>query len=126
MLICRLGGDPEKRVTQSGTSVANVSAATSEKYKDQSGSMQEKTEWHKLVFWNKTADLVEQYCHKGSLIYVEGSIQTKEWDDKEGKKQYTKEIVCRQLQFLDSKPKEQSQQSKQQNCEDLPAEDLPF
>ena len=103
LLIGRLGKDPEKRVTSSGASVTNLTLATSESWIDQSGNKQEKTEWHKVVLWNKLADIAEQYLKKGSQIYIEGRIQTKEWQDKDGNKRYSTEINGQTLQFLDSK-----------------------
>lgn len=118
MLIGRLGQDPEKRVTPTGHSVINVSLATTEYYKDKSGSKQERTEWHRLVFWNRTAEIVEQYCRKGSQIYIEGSLQTRDWQDKDGNKRYTTEIVVRAMQLLDSKQGggyQNNQQSYQQS-----------
>ena len=104
MLIGRLGQDPEKRVTPAGHSVVNISLATTEYYKDKSGNKQEKTEWHRVIFWNRQAEIVEQYCKKGSQIYVEGGLQTSSWQDKDGNKRYTTEVVARGMQFLDSKP----------------------
>jgi len=126
-LIGRLGQDPELRITSNGNSVANVSIATTEYYKQQ-----EKTEWHRLVFWNKLADLVGKYCRKGSQIYVEGSLQTSEWQDKDGNKRYKTEIIVRNLQFLDSKPEisnpstpptqeyDSSQPTQEQEYDDVP------
>lgn len=111
LLIGRLGQDPEKRITPAGHTVVNISLATSEKFKDKSGNRQEKTEWHKVVFWNKQAELVEQYCKKGSQLYVEGALQTREWQDKDGNKRYSTDIVAKSMQFLDSK--QQSNQSHQ-------------
>ncbi len=104
MLIGRLGQDPEKRVTPAGHSVISISLATTEHFSSKDGQKQERTEWHKLVFWNKQAELIEQYCKKGSQLYIEGSLQTNEWQDKDGNKRYTTEIVVRNMQFLDSKP----------------------
>lgn len=103
MLIGRLGQDPEKRITPSGHTVVAVSLATTEKFKDKSGNRQEQTEWHKLVFWNRLAEIVEQYCRKGSQIYVEGQLQTREWQDKDGNKRYTTEIQARSMQMLGAK-----------------------
>ncbi len=111
LLIGRLGGDPEKRVTPAGHSVVNLSLATTERYKDQRGGKQEKTEWHRLVFWNHLAELVEQYCKKGSQLFVEGSLQTREWQDKDGNRRFNTEIVVRNLQFLDSRPLNQGEGS---------------
>lgn len=107
LLIGRLGQDPEKRVTPSGASVVNVSLATSENFKDKTGNRQERTEWHRLVFWNRTAEIVEQYCRKGSQLYIEGTLQTREWQDKDGNKKYTTEVMVRNMQMLDSKGSQQ-------------------
>ncbi|MFH2129047.1 MAG: single-stranded DNA-binding protein [bacterium] len=103
LIIGRLGQDPEKRITPNGHTVVNVSLATSEYFKDQGGNKQERTEWHRVVFWNRQAEIVEQYCRKGSQIYVEGSLQTREWQDKDGNKRYSTDIVARNLQLLDSR-----------------------
>ena len=108
ILIGRLGQDPEKRTTPSGHSVVNISLATTEYFKDQGGNKQEKTEWHRVVFWNKQAELIEQYCRKGSQIYVEGALQTREWQDKDGNRRFSTDIVARNIQFLDSNQKSQS------------------
>ncbi len=103
MLIGRLGSDPEKKVTQSGSSVCSFSLATTESYKDQQGKKQEKTEWHRIVLWNRLADLAEQYLAKGKQVYIEGSLGTNEWTDKDGNKRSTTEIKGQTLQFLESK-----------------------
>ena len=124
MLICRLGADPEKRILPNGgASVVTVSCATSEKFKDKSGQLQEKTEWHRVLFWNKLADLIEQYTKKGSQIYIEGSLKTNEWQDKDGNKRYTTEIIVRTIQFLDSKQEQSQNQAppQQQNQTPPPA-----
>lgn len=104
MLIGFLGQDPEKRVTSGGHSVVTVNLATTERFNDREGNRQEKTEWHRLVFWNQKADFVEQYCKKGTQLYIEGSLQTREWLDKDGNKRYTTEIVVRNSQILDRLP----------------------
>lgn len=103
LLIGRLGQDPEKRVTPSGHTVVNISLATTEYFKDQGGNKQERTEWHRVVFWNRQAELIEQYCQKGSQLYVEGSLQTREWQDKDGNRRFSTDIVARNMQFLDSR-----------------------
>ena len=103
ILIGRLGSDPEVRYTQAGTAVANFPVATSEKYTDKSGQAQEKTEWHKIVVWDKLAEIVQQYFRKGMMVYIEGKIQTRQWEDRDGVKRYTTEIVARDLQNLSSK-----------------------
>ena len=101
LLIGHLGQDPEKRVTSGGHSVITVNLATTERFNDKEGTRQERTEWHRLVFWNQKADTIEQYCKKGSQLYIEGSLQTNEWADKDGNKRYTTEVQVRNFQFLD-------------------------
>src|SRR5690625_1275837 len=132
-LIGRLGQQPEIRHTKSGIAVANLSVATSEKYKDKSGEQQEKTEWHKVVFWDRTAEICQEYLHKGSLIYVEGSIHTNKWQDKEGVDRYTTEIKGYRMQMLGGKGDSATKQEKSpqnansnvaDNIDDI--EDLPF
>jgi single-strand DNA-binding protein len=101
ILVGNLGNDPDVRYTAGGAAVANVSIATSEAWKDrESGEMQEKTEWHKVVFFGKLAEIVAEYLKKGSQIYVEGRLQTRKWQDKEGNDKYTTEIVANEMQML--------------------------
>lgn len=104
MLIGRLGQEPEAKYTPNGTAVSNFSIATSEKWKDKaSGEWNEKTEWHKVVSWNKQAEFCNQYLKKGSLVYIEGKLVTRSWDDKEGQKRYMTEVVANTVQLLDKK-----------------------
>lgn len=103
MVIGRLGADPDVRYTQSNTAVANMSVATTERYKDRNGELQENTEWHRIVCWGRLAEICQQYLKKGSLAYFEGPIQTREWEDKEGQKRYTTEIKALTMQILDSR-----------------------
>lgn len=103
MLIGRLGADPEVRYTQSNTAVATMSLATSERYKDANGEMQESTEWHRVVAWGRLAEIVQQYAKKGSQLYIEGPIQTRAWEDRDGQKRYTTEIKALTIQLLDSR-----------------------
>lgn len=103
MIIGRLGSDPEVRYTQSNTAVATLSVATSERFKDSNGENQERTEWHRVVAWGRLAEICQQYLRKGSLVYIEGPIQTNQWEDKEGQKRYTTEIKALQMTMLDSK-----------------------
>jgi single-strand DNA-binding protein len=100
ILVGRLGRDPETRYTSSGQAVCNFTLATDETYKDRSGERQKRTEWHRIVVWAKQAEIAQQYLHKGSLIYVEGRIQTRQWDDKEGQKRTTVEIVATNFRML--------------------------
>src|SRR5512135_398600 len=103
ILVGRLGKDPETRYMTNGEAVTNVSLATSENYKDKSGEKQERTEWHNLVFYRRLAEIAGEYLKKGAQIYVEGRIQTRKWQDKEGKDRYTTEIVVNEMQMLGGK-----------------------
>ncbi len=103
MLIGRLGQDPEVRYTQSNTAVATLNIATSERYKDGNGEYQEKTEWHRVVAWGRLAEICQQYLNKGSLVYIEGPLQTRQWEDNQGQKRYTTEVKALQMTMLDSK-----------------------
>ncbi|WP_151705174.1 single-stranded DNA-binding protein [Nitrincola alkalilacustris] len=104
ILIGNLGGDPEVRYMPSGNAVTNVTLATSESWKDkQTGQAQERTEWHRVVFFNRLAEIAGEYLRKGSKIYIEGSLRTRKWQDKDGQDKYTTEIVASELQMLDSK-----------------------
>ena len=104
ILIGNLGGDPEVRFMPTGGAVANINIATSETWKDkQSGQAQERTEWHRVVFFNRLAEIVGEYLRKGAKVYVEGSLRTRKWQDKNGQDRYTTEIVGSDLQMLDGK-----------------------
>ena len=111
MLIGRLGKDPEVRYTSSGQAVANFSMATDESYKNNDGEKVQKTEWHRLVLWGKLAEIAQQYLKKGSLVYIEGKLQTREWE-KDGEKKYQTEVVGFSLQMLGGKPEEKSEPKK--------------
>ncbi len=100
ILIGRLGADPEVRYTPSGMAVANFRIATSENWNDKQGQKQERTEWHRIVVWGKLAELCGQYLGKGRQIYVEGRLQTRQWDDRDGNKRFTTEIQANQVTFL--------------------------
>src|SRR5579862_7361623 len=100
LLVGRLGRDPETRYTSGGQAVCNFTLATDETYRDRAGERQKRTEWHKIVVWGKQAEIAQQYLHKGSLIFVEGRIQTRQWDDKEGQKRTTVEIVATNFRML--------------------------
>jgi single-strand DNA-binding protein len=108
ILVGRLGKDPEIRSTPSGTSVAKFTIATDERFTDKSGDKQERTEWHNIVAWSKLAEICGQYLRKGKLVYIEGSLRTDSWDDKEtGVKKYRTEIVANTMQMLDRKGDEE-------------------
>lgn len=101
MLIGNLGKDPEMRYTPSGAAVCNFSIATTERWKNkENGQLEEKTEWHNIVVWNKQAENCKEYLAKGRSVYIEGKLQTRSWDDKEGHKRYTTEVVAQTVQFL--------------------------
>jgi len=103
MIIGNLGKDPEIRTTPSGQSVATFSLATSEKFKNKSGEMEERTEWHNIVLWGKLADIAGQYLTKGKSVFIEGRIQTRKWEGKDGHDRYTTEIVGDRMQMLGGK-----------------------
>lgn len=100
ILIGNLGKDPELRYTPAGQAVASFSLATSEKWRDKDGNMQDRTEWHNIVVWGRQAENAKEYLSKGKQVYIEGRIQTRSWEDKDGNKRYTTEIVTQRMQFL--------------------------
>ncbi len=133
ILIGNLGQKPEMRYTATNSAVANLSIATTESWKDkESGEMRDKTEWHRVVFFGKPAETIEKYLDKGSKIYVEGKLQTRKWQDKEGKDRWTTEIIGNQFNFLDSRPNQnesnldQSDTSSQQGDTGISEDDIPF
>ena len=104
ILVGRLGRDPETRYTSGGQAVANFTLATDESYKSRSGERQKRTEWHRIVVWGKLAEIVQQYLKKGKLVYIEGRIQTRQWEDKrDGQKRTTTEIVASSMKMLGSR-----------------------
>ena len=127
ILIGRLGKDPEVRKMTNGESVTNITLATSENWKDKSGVKQEKTEWHNLVFYRRLAEIAGEYLKKGSQVYIEGKLQTRKWQDKEGKDRFTTEIVANEMTMLSGKvanqPEQQPSKSAGQVDDDL---DIPF
>lgn len=103
IIVGNCGQDPEVKYLPSGSAVANVSVATSETWKDkQSGQNQERTEWHRIVFFNRLAEIVGEYVRKGTKLYIEGRLQTRKWQDQSGQDRYTTEIVASEMQMLDS------------------------
>jgi single-strand DNA-binding protein len=103
ILVGNLGRDAELKYTPGGSAVANMTLATTDSYKDASGERQEKTEWHRVVMWGKQAESLTQYLTKGKQIYLEGKLETREWNDKDGNKRYTTEIRAESIQFLGKK-----------------------
>ena len=140
ILVGNLGRDPEMRYTPNGTAVANFTVATSEKWKDKnSGEMQERTEWHRVVVWGKLGEICGQYLSKGRQVYIEGRLQTREWQDKDGNKRYTTEVVANEMKMLGTrdsressntfKPSEPSSQVPDYSPQPFPDErddDVPF
>ena len=137
ILVGNLGQKPEIRYTQTNTAVATLSIATSESWKDKdSGEQREKTEWHRVVFFGKLAEIAEQYLDKGSQLYVEGKLQTRKWQDKDGNDKYTTEILGNEMNMLggrqssaDSGEFDQSQpasQTSQSHDSQISEEDIPF
>ncbi len=104
ILLGNLGADPEQRQTQNGNAVTNFTVATSSKWKGADGQFQEETEWHRIVAFGRLAEICGQYLSKGSKVYIEGRIQTRSWEDQNGNKRYTTEIVAREMKMLDPKP----------------------
>ena len=100
ILVGNLGADPEKRVTGTGQVVTNFNIATTDRWNDKSGQRQERTEWHRIVVWGQQAENCAQYLSKGRPVYIEGSLRTRQWDDKDGIKRYTTEVVAQRVQFL--------------------------
>ncbi len=100
ILVGHLGQDPEMRYTSSGTAVTNFSVATNERWNNQNGERQERTEWHKIVTWSKLAEISNQYLTKGQLVFIEGRIQTREWDDRDGNKRRTTEIIASDMRMM--------------------------
>ncbi len=130
MLIGNLGKDPELRYTSSGVAVASFTLATNESWKDPEGNVQERTQWHNIVAWRKLAEICGEYLKKGSKVYLEGKLQYRNYDDKNGVKRYVTEIVLDELLMLDSKGGNQVGGEPSQQREEAsppgPASDLPF
>lgn len=132
ILIGNLGADPELRYTPSGSAVVNFNIATTEKWRDKDGNMQERTEWHRIILWNRQAEVAKEYLRKGSSVYIEGRIQNRSYEDKDGVKKYVSEIIGQRMQLLGGRgggPSEPGQSGPPPSPPDnLDAEDddLPF
>lgn len=136
ILIGRLGGDPELKYTPAGTAVSTFSLATNRSWKDQDGNQQERTDWHRIVAWRKTAEFVGEWFKKGSLVYVEGNLQTRSWQDKDGNTRYTTEVVADNLQFIGGKKEDRGPEAEEppvpteipgeETSAPAPEDDLPF
>ena len=135
MLIGNLGKDPEVRYTAAGTAVASFSVATSDKFKNKSGEWEEKTEWHNVTLWARLAEIAGEYLSKGKTVYIEGRLQTRKWQDRDGKDRYTTEIVGEKMQMLSGKGegggrpaagRAESQESGYEEPAFNPDDDIPF
>ncbi len=128
ILVGRLGKEPELRYTPNGDAVVTLTVATSDEWKDKTtGERQEKVEWHRVVLWRKLAEIAGNYLKKGSQVYIEGKLQTRAWEDRDGNKRYTTEIVAQNLQMLDSLPKEARPETLIKGPdEEIPDDDIPF
>ena len=109
IIVGRLGSDPEVKTISSGQTVCRLSVATSENWTDRDGQKQERTEWHRVVIWGRMAEVCGQHLAKGRQVYLEGRLQTRSWEDQQGQKKYTTEIVANTVQFLGSNDRSQSQ-----------------
>jgi len=123
ILIGNLGRDPEVRYTPGGLAVANFSMATSETWKNKEGEKETRTEWHRIVAWGKLGEICGEYLSKGKQVYIEGRIQTREWEDKEGNKKYTTEIIALQMLMLGSR--ESADESRPSPSSDMETPNLP-
>jgi len=121
ILVGNVGKDPEVKFTQSGMPVASLTLATNERYKDKSGERQDRTEWHSIKAWQKTAEIIGEYVKKGSKIYVEGKLQTSSWDDKQsGEKKYRTEVVVDNLVLLSDRQDKQREEAAAPDESDIP------
>ena len=123
ILLGHIGKDPEVRHLESGKAVANFSLATSETYKNKQGEKVTNTEWHNIVLWSPLAEIAERFLKKGGQVYIEGKLTTRSWDDKDGNKRYTTEVVGRELTLLGGKSESSAPASE---APDLETDDLPF
>jgi len=131
ILVGNLGADPELRYTSSGTPVASFSVATREQWTNKGGEKEEKTEWHKIVAWARLGEICGEYLHKGKQVYIEGRLQTRSWEDRDGNKRYTTEIVAQTMQMLGPAGKEGRVESKSEAFPveepiSVPEDDIPF
>ena len=126
VLVGHLGGDPETRFMPSGAAVTNFNMATNESWKDTNGELQDKTEWHRCVMFGKSAELAGELLKKGQLVYMEGKLQTRNWEDKDGIKRYTTEVVCDMFTMLGRKMDTDSSQQVAPTSNSDEEDDLPF
>jgi single-strand DNA-binding protein len=128
IIVGNLGADPEVRYTQAGSQVATFNVATTERWRDKDGSMQESTEWHRVVAWAKLAEICGEYLRKGSKVYIEGRIQTRKWQDQNGNDRYTTEIIAREMKMLDSRStgNDSESEGRRERQQESVGDDIPF
>ena len=132
ILVGNVGADPEVRYTASGSAVANFNIATTEQWKDKNtGEKQERTEWHKIVAWGRLGEICGEYLHKGKQVYIEGKLRTKQWEDREGNRRYTTEVIAQTMQMLGRPGKMGSAETVDERFPveepiDTPEDDIPF
>jgi len=134
ILIGNLGKDPETRYMSNGEAVTNITLATTDIWKDRNGEKQEKTEWHRVTFYRKLAEIAGEYLKKGSPVYIEGRLETRKWTDKSGAERYTIEIIANEMKMLGGKSQESDQQPTKEQAKQKPAsswvddleDDIPF
>ena len=126
IIVGNLGADPEVRYTPTGKQTSTFSVATTEKWKNQSGEPQESTEWHRVVAWERLAEICAEYLTKGARVYVEGKIQTRKWTDSSGVDRYTTEIICREMKMLSPPARDVGGSGQQQGVADRPPEQPPL
>ncbi len=127
ILIGNLGADPETRYMQDGTCVCNIRIATTERFKNRNGEKQERTEWHRVVLWGKLGEIANQYLHKGSQVYIEGRIETRKWQDRDGNDRYTTEIRARDMKMLGGRGADEAPRpSRQEESPAAASADDPF
>ena len=131
ILLGNLGADPEIRYTPSGTAVANFNLATREQWTNKDGEKEERTEWHRIVAWARLGEICGEYLHKGKQVYIEGRLQTRSWEDRDGNKRYTTEIIAQTMQMLGPPMKEGEARSPEarhpvEEPVSIPEDDIPF
>lgn len=132
ILLGNLGKDPEIKYMSNGEAVANIALATTEAWKDKNGEKKEKTDWHRIVFYRKLAEIVGEYCKKGKSIYVEGRLETRKWQDKSGQDRYTTEIIATDMKLLGGKPSDAQESRPSQKTQNTGTgfydmeDDIPF
>lgn len=114
ILVGNLGNDPETKYTQGGLAITTISVATSEQWKDKDGNAQERTEWHRIQFFGKLAEIAGEYLKKGRQVYVEGKLRTDKWTDKDGIERYTTSVIADEMQMLGGRPESEGQQHREQ------------